>query len=253
MFSSLEWSLPNTWINMNMPDVWKPFNGSVSFVLLRHQTRWGLKCSTLVMGSSTLMVLTKRSGCVAINAKRLSICPVLLKRKKKISNSPSCAGSMSVGSNPKFKRVGVGLKRVIKQVTFLFLVVRQKTTVKKIRRVKTAGSSPPPHKKASAGQGSKEQLWKVEKTRNYHQKRSSPWTKSPRWLVYPTLHWMRGSQADVVEVVGARSQVEKRTAKVLKAGKFKWVTLTDFKQVMIRGGNRLLDHLCNPPLPLFLP
>ena len=110
-----------------MPDVWKPFNGSVSFVLLRHQTRSGLKCSTLAMGSSTLMVSTKRSGCVAINAKRLSICPVLLKRKKKISNSPSCAGSMSVGSNPKFKRVGV---------TFLFLVARQKTTVKKIRRVK---------------------------------------------------------------------------------------------------------------------
>ena len=79
-----------------MPDVWKPFNGSVSFVLLRHQTRWGLKCSTLAMGSSTLMVLTKRSGCVAINAKRLSICAVLLKRKKKISNSHSCAGSMSV-------------------------------------------------------------------------------------------------------------------------------------------------------------
>ena len=119
-----------------MPDVWKPFNGSVSFVLLRHQARWGLKCSTLSMGSSTLMVLTKRSGCVAINAKRLSISAVSLKRQKKISNSPSCAGSMSVGSNPKFKQVGLGLKRVIKQVTFLFLVARQKTTQKKIRRAK---------------------------------------------------------------------------------------------------------------------
>ena len=64
---------------------------------------------------------------------------------------------------------------------------------------------------------------------------------------------MRGSQAGVVEVIGARSQVEKRTAKVLKAGKFKRVTLTDFKRVMIRVGNHLLDHLCNPPLPLFLP
>ena len=156
MFSSLEWSLPNTWINMNMPDVWKPFNGSVSFVLLRHQTRWGLKCSTLVMGSSTLMVSTKRSGCVAINAKRLSICPVLLKRKKKISNSSSCAGSMSVGSNPKFKWVGVGLKWVIEQVTFSFLVARQKTIVKKIRRVKDSRVIAP-HKKASAGEGSKEQ------------------------------------------------------------------------------------------------
>ena len=45
----------------------------------------------------------------------------------------------------------------------------------------------------------------------------------------------------------------KWTAKVLKVGKFKRVTLTDFKQVIIRVGNRLLDHLCNPPLPLFLP
>ena len=161
MFLSLEWSLPNTWINMNMPDVWKPFNGSVSFVLLRHQTRWGLKCSTLAMGSSTLMILTKRSGCVAINAKRLSICPVSLKRKKKISNSPSCVGSMSVGSNPKFNR-GLGLKWVIKWVTFSFLVVRQKTTKQKIRRAKD-GRVITPYKKASAGEGSKEQLWKVEK------------------------------------------------------------------------------------------
>ena len=154
MFSSLEWNLPNTWINMNMPDVWKPFNGSASFVLLRHQTKWGLKCSTLAMGSSTLMVLTKRSGCVAINAKRLSICTVSLKRKKKTSNSPSCAGLMIVGSNPKFKRVGLGLKRVIKWVTFSFLVVRQKTTQKKIRRAKY--SRVIPRKKASAGEGSKE-------------------------------------------------------------------------------------------------
>ena len=143
---------------MNMPDVWKPFNGSVSFILLRHETRRGLKCSTLAMGSSTLMVSTNRSGCVAINAKRLSICAVLLKRKKKISNSHSCAGSMSVGSNPKFKQVGLGLKRV----TFSFLVARQKTTLKKIRRAKDSRVIAP-HKKASAGEGSKEQQWKVEK------------------------------------------------------------------------------------------
>ena len=78
------------------------------------------------MGSSTLMVVTKRSGCVAINAKRLSICAVSFKRKKKTSSSPSCAGLMSVGSNLKFKRVGLGLKRVIKWVTFSFLVARQK-------------------------------------------------------------------------------------------------------------------------------
>ena len=115
---------------MNMPDVWKPFNGSVSFVLLRHQTRLGLKCSTLAMGSSTLMVSTKRSGCAVINAKRLSICVVSLKRKKKTSTSPSCAGLMSVGSDPKFKWVGLNLKRVTKWVTFSFLVVRQKNNSK---------------------------------------------------------------------------------------------------------------------------
>ena len=56
--------------------------------------------------------------------------------KEENTNSPSCAGSMSVGSNPKFKRVGLGLKQVIKRVTFLFLVARQKTTQKKIRRAK---------------------------------------------------------------------------------------------------------------------
>ena len=167
-----------------MPDVWKPFNGSVSFVLLRHQTRWGLKCSTLVMGSSTLMVSTKRSGCVAINAKRLSICAVSLRRKKKISNFPCCAGSMSVGSNPKFKRVGLAIKRVI----FSFTVARQKTTKKKVRRAND-GRVIAPRKTASAGRDQKE-----------------------------------------------------CTAKVLRAGKFKQVTLTAFKRVMIRAGNRLLDH-----------
>ena len=40
----------------------------------------------------------------------------------------------------------------------------------------------------------------------------------------------------------------KQTTKVLKASKFKRVTLTDFEQVTIRAGNRLLDHLYNPPL-----
>ena len=262
MFSSLEWSLPNTWINMNMPDVWKPFNGSVSFVLLRYQTRWGLKCSTLAMGSSTLMVSTKRSGCVAINAKRLSICPVSLKRKKKISNSPSCAGSMSVGSNQKFKRVGLGLKQVIKWVTFSFLVARQKTTKQKIRRAKD-GRVISPCKKASAGEGSKEQLWKVEKLEeafNLWEKNKelppkeqlsmnkiSKMTGIPYTTLNERLTGRRGG--------GRRGKIAggKRTAKVLKVGKFKQLTLTDFKWVMIRAGNRLLDHLCNPPLPLFLP
>ena len=136
---------------MNIPDVWKPFNGSVSFVLLRHQTRWGLKCSTLVVGSSTLMVSTKRSGCVAINAKRLSIYAVLLKRKKKISNSHSCAGSMSVGSRR-------NVKWVVKRVIFSFLVARQKTTQKKVRRGKD-GRIITTRKPASVGNKVKEQKW----------------------------------------------------------------------------------------------
>ena len=69
---------------------------------------------------------------------------------------------MSVGSNPKFKRVGLDLKWVIKWVTFLFLVARQKTTQKKIRRAKDSRVITP-CKKASTGEGSKEQLLKVEK------------------------------------------------------------------------------------------
>ena len=134
-----------------MPDVWKPFNASASFVLLRHKTRWGLKYTILAMGSSTLMVSTKRSGCVAINAKRLSICAVSLKRKKKTSNSPFCASLMSAGSNLKFKWVGLDLKWVIKWVTFSFLVVRQKTTVKKIRRAKDGRIISPQESKCRRG------------------------------------------------------------------------------------------------------
>ena len=147
---------------MNMPDVLKPFNGSVSFVLLRHQTRWGLKCSTLVMGSSTLMVSTKRSGCVAINAKRLTTWSVLLQKKKKTSSSPFIAPLMSVESREQVKRVNPGLKRVVKRVIFPFTVAKRKTTPHKIKRGKP-GRRIAPRKKASAGEGSKEQLWSVAK------------------------------------------------------------------------------------------
>ena len=145
---------------MNMPDVWKPFNGSVLFVLLRHQTRWGLKCSTLAMGSSTLMVSTKRSGCVAINTKRLTTWSVLLQKKKKTSSSPFIAPLMSVGSREQVKRVIPGLKPVVKRVIFLFTAAKQKTTPHKIKRGKD-GRQIAPRKKASAGEGSKEQLWSV--------------------------------------------------------------------------------------------
>ena len=171
-------------------------------------------------------------------------------------------GSMSVGSNPKFKQVGVGLKWVIKWVIFSFLVVRQKTTVKKIRRAKD-GRVIAPYKKASAGEGSKEQQSKVEKLEeafNLWEKNKELPTKEKlsmnkiskmTGIPYTTLNErLTGRRGG-----GHRGKITggKWTAKVLKAGKFKRVTLTDFKRVMIRAGNRLLDHLCNPPLPLFLP
>ena len=56
---------------------------------------------------------------------------------------------MSVGTNPKFKRVGLDLKWVIKRVTFSFLVAKQKTTQKKLRRAKD-GRIIAPAKEASA-------------------------------------------------------------------------------------------------------
>ena len=68
---------------------------------------------------------------------------------------------MSVGSNPKFKRVGLDLKQVVKQVTFWVTVARQKTTKKKVRRAKN-GRVIAPRKTAPAGRDKKEQLWKVE-------------------------------------------------------------------------------------------
>ena len=149
---------------------------------------------------------------------------------------------MSVGSNPKFKRVGLGLKRVIKWVTFSFLVVRQKTTKQKIRRAKD-GRVITPHKKASAGEGSKEQLWKVEKLEeafNLWEKNKelppkeklsmnkiSKMTHIPYTTLNERLTGRRGG--------GRRGKIAggKWTAKVLKVGKFKQVTLTDFKRVMI--------------------
>ena len=262
MFSSLEWSLPSTWINMNMPDVWKPLNESVSFVLLRHQTRWGLKFSTLAMGSSTLMVSTKRSGCVATNAKTLSICAVSLKRKKKISNSPSCAGSMSVGSIPKFKRVGLGLKLVVKWVIFSFTVVTQKMTRKKVRRAKD-GRVIAPRKTASAGRNQKEQLWKVEDLdrafdlweRNKDLPPKERWSKNKiskkTGIPYTTICERLSGRCGA----GKRGKIAggKRTAKVLKAGKFKQVTLTAFKQVMLWVGNYPIKHLYKPPFLYVFP
>ena len=176
------------------------------------------------------MVSTKRSGCVAINAKRLSICAVSLKRKKKTSDSHSCVGLMSVRSNSKSKRVGLDLKRVIKWVTFSFLVARQKTTLKKIRRAKD-GRVIAPRKKASAGEGAKEELWKVEKLEGAF----NLWEKNKELppkerlsmnkiskmtgILYTTLNKRLTGRCGG----GHRGKIAggKQTAKVLKAGKFK--------------------------------
>ena len=68
---------------------------------------------------------------------------------------------MSVGSRDEVKLVTPDLKWVVKRVIFLFTVVRQKTTKKKVRRAKD-GRVIAPRKTASAGRNKKEQLWKVE-------------------------------------------------------------------------------------------
>ena len=114
---------------MNMPDVWKHLSGSALFVLLRHLTKWASKCSILVTVMCTKMALTKKSGCAAINAKIPTTWNVLHLKRKKRSNSPSSVRSMSVGSRR-------NVKRVVKWVLFSFLVARQKSTKKKVRRGK---------------------------------------------------------------------------------------------------------------------
>ena len=150
---------------MSMHNVWKYSSGSVLFAPLRHLTRWGSKCSISGMDLCTQMVSIKKSGCAATNAKTLTTWNVSHLKRKKTLDSLSCAGLMSVGDRFNHKRVtgdlGLDLKRVIKRVTFSFLVARQKTTKKKIRRGKD-GRIIPERKKASAGYKIKEQQWKTE-------------------------------------------------------------------------------------------
>ena len=67
---------------------------------------------------------------------------------------------MSVGSKKHVKWVTPDLKRVVKRVIFPFTVAKQKTTPHKIKHGKD-GRRIAPRKKASAGEGSKEQLWSV--------------------------------------------------------------------------------------------
>ena len=68
---------------------------------------------------------------------------------------------MSVGSKKHVKRVTPDLKQVVKRVIFPFTVAKQKTTPPhKIKHAKD-GRQIAPRKKASTGEGSKEQLWSV--------------------------------------------------------------------------------------------
>ena len=140
---------------MNMPNVFLHSNGSASFVVLRPQTRWALKCSTSPMVLSIQMVLTKRNGSAATNVNTLTTWTVLHMKKKQNSTSPLSAPSMNVENS---KRVTSPIKRVIKRVIFPFSVAKQKTTK---RRLGKDGRQIGKRQKDSAGEGSKEQLWSV--------------------------------------------------------------------------------------------
>ena len=136
---------------MNMPNVFLHSNGSASFVVLRPQTRWALKCSTLPMVSSIQMVSTKRNGSAATNVNTLTTWTVLHMKKKQNSTSPLSAPSMNAENS---KQVTSPIKRVI----FSFSVARQKTTKKCLGK---DGRQIGKRQKALAGEGSKEQLWSV--------------------------------------------------------------------------------------------
>ena len=138
----------------------KHSSGNASYVLWRPENKWGWKCSTLVMGSFTPMVLMVLSGCAATNARKLTTWSVLLQKKKKASSSPFIAPLMSVGSRDQVNWVTPDLKRVVKWVIFPFTVAKQKTTPKKVKHSKD-GKHIAPRKKASSGASVKKQLWSV--------------------------------------------------------------------------------------------
>ena len=129
--------------------------GSVIYAVLRPRTKWGLKCSILVMALCIQMELMVPSGYAAKNARKPITWNVSLKIKKEKSSSPFFVLLMNVE-----ELGGRGLvKRVVKQVTFLTLFSvgpRQKTTAKKIRRGKD-GRRIAPRKDASAGRDTNEQ------------------------------------------------------------------------------------------------
>ena len=120
-----------------------------------------------------------------------------------------------------------------------------------------------PRKTASAGRDKKEQLWKVEdldrafdlweKNKDLPPKERLSKNKIAKktGIPYTTLcERLSGRRGG-----GKRGKIAggKWTAKVLKSGKFKWVTLTNFRQVMMRMGNRSLENLYNLPFPVCLP
>ena len=92
-------------MHMSMPSVLKYSSGNASYVLWRPETKWGWKCSILVMGSFTLMVLMVLSSCAATNVRKLTTWSVLLQKKKKTSSFPFFAPLMSVGSRDEVKQV----------------------------------------------------------------------------------------------------------------------------------------------------
>ena len=133
---------------MNMPNMFLHSNGSASFVVLRPQTRWALKCSTSSMVLSIQMVSTKRNGSATTNVNTLTTWTVLHMKKKQNSTSPLSAPSMNVENS----------KQVIKGVIFPFSVVKQKMTKKRLGKDRRQIGK---RQKASAGEGFKEQLWSV--------------------------------------------------------------------------------------------
>ena len=106
--------------------------GSVIYAVLRPRTKWGLKCSILVMALCIWIELMVPSGYAAKNARKPITWNVSLKIKKEKSSTPFFALLMNVE-----ELGGRGLvKWVVKQVTVLTLFSvgpRQKTTAKKIR------------------------------------------------------------------------------------------------------------------------
>ena len=103
--------------------------GSVIYAVLRSRTKWGLKCSILVMALCIQMELMIPSGYAAKNPRKPITWNVSLKIKKEKSSPPFFTLLMNEGGRDL-------VKRIVKWVTIptLFSVgPRQKTTAKKIR------------------------------------------------------------------------------------------------------------------------